>query len=114
MCREKSWVQRGICDVRSSDANNIQSPASTCSLILVTRLPHFGTMRGRQWGFVPSFSEAAQSASPAEGSVEETEARESPLTTASALRRSWTGSMHCEQHASTTCRWLSQEPVMQM
>lgn len=53
--------------MQSSDVNPTQSPASACSLILVTGLPHLGTMRGRQWGFVPSFSEAAQSASSAEG-----------------------------------------------
>lgn len=59
--------------MQSSDVNPTQSPASACSLILVTRLPPSWHNEGyRQWGFVPSFSEAAQSASPAEGSVEET------------------------------------------
>lgn len=114
----ESWAERDGCDVQSSDVKLTQSPASARSLIMVTRLSHLGTMG---WGVVgsggsiPSCSEATQSASPGEGgSVEQTEAWEPPLTATSALRRSWTGSMHFEQPASTTCRSLSQEPVMQM
>lgn len=64
----KSWVQRGICEMESSDVN----PASACSLILGSRLPHIGTMRGRQWEWVPSLVRLLRTAAQLRGSVEET------------------------------------------
>lgn len=112
----ESWVQRDSCDTQSSDVNLTQSPASARSLIMVTRLPHLGTRRRQAVGVHPTLHllRPLRVSAQMRGSVGETEAQEPLLTATSALRRSWTGSMHCEQPASTTCRWLSQEPVMQM